>query len=244
MTKKEKIAGIAIDTYKAHSKKFNGLHNDWQNLVRRYENELREKSITAETQSKTRLGQAYSLVENFVSRVIADIPRFHYLARERGDVDFVDEYREFNEYQHDEADSKSQYELVAKWGEICGLAGYKMSWKTEQILHKKRGKEVLGKIITNPALVETLDKMHIGKSVKIDDNETVSNWVIDPIAPFDLVWSPEATEREDCNVLGHKIHNKTVQQLDREGYDVKSFKFRLKSDAAYWQEQLEKHKGE
>lgn len=238
------VEQIAIDTVLAHEDKFSGLKQDWKSLMERYENKLREGSITSETQSKTRLGQAFALVENFVSRVIADIPRFHYLARERGDVEFVEQYKEFNEYQHDEAGSKGAYERVAKWGAITGLGAFKMGWKTEQILHKKKGKEVLGKVITNPALVETLDKMKLGKSIKIDDSETISTWTLDAISPFDLIWNVEASGKEDTYVLGHKIHDKTVKELKRDGYNIKGLASRIKSDTDYWKAQLEEYSGD
>ena len=233
---------VAIDAYNEHTNKFINLKGEWVNFLLRYENEMRAGSITSETQSKTRLGQAFALVENFVSRVISRIPRFHYLARERGDVEFVEQYEQFNEYQHDQANSKDAYEMIAKWGSICGLAGFKMGWKTEQILHKIKGKEVMGKVITNPMLVDAMDKLKLGKSVKVDDNETISNWTIDAIAPYDLIWSVQAMEREDAMVLGHRIHNKTFKQLKQEGYNVKRLAERIKSDENYWKLQTDKYK--
>lgn len=239
-----KIEEIAIDAYTQHTRKFGNLKQLWVQLLERYENRLRGGSITAETQSKTRLGQAFSLVENFVSRVISQIPRFNYLPRERNDVEFVEQYSEFNEYQHDQAGSKDVYEMIAKWGSICGLSGFKMGWKVEQVLHKKKGKEVMGKAITNPALVDLMDKIKLGKSVKVDDDETISNWTIDAIPPYDLIWSTTATEREDCYVLGHRVHNKTYKQLSVEGYDMKNLRARIKNDQDYWKELMEQFKGE
>lgn len=240
----KKIEEIAIQVYQDHTEKYGQLRDKWIRLIRRYENELREDSITAETQSKTRLGQAFALVENFTSRVISQIPRFHYLARERKDVDFVEQYKEFNEYQHDQAGSKDAYEMIAKWGAICGLSGFKMGWKVEEIVHKKKGKEIMGKVVTNPLLVETLDKFKMGKSTKVDDNETISNWTLDSIAPYDLIWNTDAAEREDCYVLGHRVHGKTYKQLKIEGYDVRRLGQRLRNDVDYWREQTEKYKGQ
>ncbi len=242
--KKNKIEEIAITVYKDHHAKFGGLKQVWAKLVTRYENTLREGSITSETQSKTLLGQAFSLVENFTSRVIAQVPSFHYLPREKSDVDFVEQYEEFSRYQHDQAKSKEGYEMIAKWGSICGMSGYKMGWKTEHIIHKKKGKEVLGKIITNPALVGLMDIMKLGKSVKVDDDETISNWTIDSIPPFDLIWSVNAMEKDDCYVLGHMIHNKTFKQLKQEGYDTRKLAQRIRNDVDYWKEKLEQYKGE
>lgn len=239
----KKIEEFAIDAYQDHSSKYTLLKGRWAELLRRYENELRGDSIAAETQAKVRLGQAFALVENFVSRVIATIPRFHYLPRERDDVDFVEQYKEFNEYQHDQAQSKDAFETIAKWGSVCGLAGYKMGWKVEQILHKKKGKEVLGKVITNPTVVEMMDRMKLGQTIKVDENETISSWTLDAIAPFDLIWSTFATEKEDCYVLGHRIHNKTFKQLKNEGYDTRKFSQSLKSDPDYWKDLLDNYKG-
>jgi hypothetical protein len=239
MTKQEQIA---IDVYQEHTLKYVDLKMKWAELLLRYENELRAGSITAETQSKTRLGQAFSLVENFVSRIIAQVPRFHYLPRETDDVEFVDQYEEFNEYQHDIANSKEAYEAIAKWGAICGLSGYKMGWEVEQIVHKKKGKEVFGKVITNPTLLDVMDRLKLGKSVKVDDNETISNWTLDPVAPYDLVWSASAINRDDCYVLGHRIHGKTFKQLRLEGYDTKKLSQRIRNDENYWKQLTDRYK--
>ncbi len=241
---KNKVEQIALDAYQTHTKKYQSLKDKWEELMRRYENEEREGSITEETQSKTRLGQAFSLVEYFVSKVIAQTPRFRYLPREKSDASFTEQYEEFNEYQHDQAMSKDQYEMVAKYGAICGLSGFKMGWRVENILHSKRGKEVLGKTITDPTLVDLMDKVKIGKNVKVNEEETISNWTIDAIAPFDLIWDVRAIDKEDCYVLGHRVHNKTYKDLKRAGYDVKRLSQRIKNDTDYWREQLEKYKGE
>ncbi len=238
-----KLEQVAIEAWQNHNTKYSGLKQRWVELVNRYENEPRPGSITEETETKTRLGQAYALVENFISRIIAQAPQFNYLARERGDTEFVDQYKEFNEYQNQEANSREAFEAIAKWGGICGFGGWKMGWKTEQILRKKKGKEIFGKVITDPTLVATLDTFKIGKSVKIDDDETISNWTIDAIAPYDMIWDVNATETKDCYVLGHKVHNKTVGMLKQEGYDMKKVGQRLKDDKNYWKGQIERYKG-
>ncbi len=158
-----KIEEIAIQSWKDHNTKYQTRKEKWVELVARYENEPRVGSITEETETKTKLGQAYALVENFISRIIAQAPQFNYLARERKDVDFVEQYKEFNEYQNQEANSREAFETIAKWGGICGFAGWKMGWKTEQILRKKKGKEVFGKVITDPTLVATMDALKMGR---------------------------------------------------------------------------------
>lgn len=236
------IEQIAIDTFKEHTDKYLGLKERWTSFVGRYENKVRAGSITSETQSKTTLGQAFSLVENFVSRVISQIPRFHYLPRERADVEFVEQYEEFNEYQHDQANSKDAYEMIAKWGSICGLSGFEMGWKVEEILHKVKGKEIFGKKITDPTIVGMMDAVKLGKSVKVDENETISNWTIDAIPPYDLIWSVNAMEREDCYVLGRRVHGKTIGALKQDGYDMSKLSQRISSDENYWKDISDEYK--
>lgn len=244
MTKKQKVEQIAIDTFIEHTSKFERLNQKWVALMKRYENEERKGSISSETQSNVQLGQAFALVENFTSRVISQVPRFHYLPRERKDVEFVEQYDEFNEYQHDQADSKDEYEMIAKWGGICGLSGFKMGWKIEETIIKKKGTEVMGKVITNPALMDMMKTLKIGRATKVDDKKTISNWTIDAIPPHDLIWDVKSLKRKDCFVLGHKIHNKTIKELRREGYDMKKMNSRIKDDKDYWKEQLDKYKGQ
>ena len=238
-----KIEEIAIQSWKDHNTKYQTRKEKWVELVKRYENEPRVGSITEETETKTKLGQAYALVENFISRIIAQAPQFNYLARERKDVDFVEQYKEFNEYQNQEANSREAFETIAKWGGICGFAGWKMGWKTEQILRKKKGKEVFGKVITDPTLVATMDALKMGKSVKVDDDETISNWTIDAVAPYDMIWNANATEVKDCFVLGHRVHNKTYGMLKEEGYDMTKVSNRIKDDANYWKGLIEENEG-
>jgi len=237
-----KIEEIAISAWKDHNTKYQGLKEKWVELVKRYENQTRVGSITEETETKTYLGQAFALVENFISRIIAETPQFNYLARERGDTEFVEQYKEFNEYQNQEANSREAFESIAKWGGICGFSGWKMGWKTEEIVRKKKGKEVYGKVITNPLLVATMDKFKMGKTVKVDDNETISNWTLDAIAPYDMIWDVNATETSDCFVLGHRVHNKTYGMLKQEGYDMQKVGQRIRDDVNYWKEQTEKYK--
>src|SRR6185369_8053912 len=178
MASRDTIERLAISVLEKHSAYSKPLKEEWTNLYNRYENQLRKGSITAETQAQVRLGQAFALTENFTSKINAQRGRFRYLARERGDSKPAEVYNEFSDYQHDIANSEDAYEEIAKWGGICGLSGFLMGWKVEELVRKKRGKEILGKKITNPILVEMAETLKIGKDVKVDETETISNWTI------------------------------------------------------------------
>lgn len=241
MTKREQIEILAIETLRQHEDTFRDLKEKWTSLYRRYENTLRGESITAETESKVRLGQAYALVENFVSRIMAQAPRFRYLARERGDTKPAEIYNEYSDYQHDQAKSLTFYEEVAKWGAICGLSAIKMGWKKEHIVRKKRAKEfIFGKVITDPTLVGVMDKLKFGKDVKVDDEEDISCWTMEAIRPHDLVWNIEATGPDDATILGHKVR-RTFQYLKNNGYDVDALSQSIISQEDYWRKQMSQY---
>lgn len=237
MASRDKIEQLAVDVMKRHTEYAEPLKEKWTELYSRYENELRKSSITAETEAKIRLGSAYALVENFVSKVIAQNPRFRYLARERGDTKPAEIYNEFSDYQHDQAKSQDEYEEIAKWGGICGLAGFKMGWVVEDIVRKKRGKEILGKKITNPILVDMAEKLNIGKDVKIDETDRISNWTIKAIRPHDLIWDVESTSWEESCVKGHEVR-KTYGQMKAEGYDMRRMAAAIKGQKDYWREKM------
>lgn len=241
MTTKEKIEQIAIETLRQNEDVFRELREKWTSLYHRYENTLRGESITAETESKVRLGQAYALVENFVSRIMAQSPRFRYLARERGDMKPAEIYNEYSDYQHEEAKSLTHYEEVAKWGAICGLSAMKMGWKKERIVRKSRGKEVIfGKVISDPTLVKVLDKLKFGKDIKVDEEEDISCWTMEAIRPHDLIWNVEATGPEDATVLGFKVR-KTIQWLKANGYNVDELQSSIMSQEDYWRQQMSQY---
>jgi hypothetical protein len=240
MTKQDTIEKLVLDVVERHTKYIQPLKEKWTRLYARYENELRSGSITAETEGKIRLGAAFALVENFVSKIIAQNPRFRYLARERGDSKPAEAYNDFNDYQHDVANSQDEYEEIAKWGGICGLAGWKMGWKIEDIIRKKRGKEIAGKKITNPVLLDLADKLRMGKDIKIDETETVSNWTIRAVRPHDLIWDTNFTRFEDSPVKGHRVW-KTFNELKSEGYDMSKLAALVKGSTDYWREQMDKY---
>ena len=239
MATKEQIEKIAVDCIKRHETYSEPLKQKWTELYSRYENELRKKSITAETEAKIRLGAAFALVENFVSKVIAQNPRFRYLARERGDSKPAEVYNDFNDYQHDIAQSQVEYEEIAKWGGACGLSGFKMGWKVEDIVRKKRGKEIMGKKITNPLLVDLAEKLNIGKDVKIDETDRISNWTIRSIRPHDLIWDTNYTRYEESPIKGHRV-SKTFQEMKNEGYEMDGMAGLIVSQADYWRQLMTK----
>lgn len=238
MTKKETIEQIALETLRQHEDTFDELKTRWASLYNRFENKLRSGSITAETEAKVRLGQAYALVENGVSRIMAQSPRFRYLAREKGDTKSADLYNEFSEYQHDQARSQEKFEEAAKWALICGLSGMKMGWKTERIVRKKRAKEaIFGKVITDPTLVSVMDKLKFGKDVKVEEEEDISTWTMDVLRPFDLIWDRDATDPDNATVLGYKAR-KTMRWLEQNGYDTEAIQNSIVGTEDYWKKQV------
>src|SRR5664280_638661 len=236
---KEQIEKMVVDVIARHSTYSQPLKDKWTELNNRYENELRSGSITAETEAKIRLGAAYALVENFTTKVIAQNPRFRYLARERGDSKPAEVYNDFNDYQHDVAGSQEEYEEIAKWGGATGLAGFKMGWMVEDIVRKKRGKDILGKRFTNPTLVDMAEKLNIGKDVKIDETETIANWTIKVVRPHDLLWDTNYTRFNESPVKGHGVE-KTFREMKVEGYDLKGLAGVIKGQKDYWREQMTK----
>jgi|GEM_PF-3090615 len=239
MASRDTIERLAISVLEKHSAYSKPLKEEWTNLYNRYENQLRKGSITAETQAQVRLGQAFALTENFTSKINAQRGRFRYLARERGDSKPAEVYNEFSDYQHDIANSEDAYEEIAKWGGICGLSGFLMGWKVEELVRKKRGKEILGKKITNPILVEMAETLKIGKDVKVDETETISNWTITDLRPHDLIWDVEARKPEDSKVKGYRAR-KTIKELKMEGFDVRRLVGAIKDQPDYWREQMTK----
>lgn len=236
-SKKQKLEKQAVNYIKQHDNTYRYLKEIWLDLYSRYENKPREGSITEDTETKTKLGQAFSLVENFSTRVISQVPRFNYLAREKGDTKNAELYNEFNQYQHEQADSQKQYEQVAKWGAICGMAGWKMGWEQKKTIERKKGKEIIGYKITDPTAMAVLDTMKIGKEYKENEEVEVSNWTITAIKPFDLVWDIEATEVEKANAIGHRVR-KTIGQLKAEKYNTQRLINTLQSDEDYWTQRM------
>lgn len=219
MLNKKQIEGICEDTIRAHRSSFESLKKRWNSLIARYENKLREESISAETESKVALGGAFALVENALPRIFARDPKYKYLGRESKDMEDAEEYNSFSNYQWEEAKARKHIKKIARWALATGLAGWKMGWKKEIFISKKRGKEIFGIKITNPIVVQSLDKLKLGKSVVADEKTSISNYTLQAIPPHKLIWSVESEEFEDCRVFGH-TERRRVSELKGEGYDV------------------------
>lgn len=232
MLKPQTIENICKDTIVAHRSSFTNLKERWDEMLNRYENKLRVDSISADTESKIALGGAFALVENTLPRIFARQPKYKYLGRESGDTDGAELYQEFSEYQWDEADAKKKIEKIARWGLVCGLAGWKMGWKEESVVTKKNGKEILGLKTSNPIIMGLMDKIGVGKNVKIDETSTVANYTLLPIPPHKLIWSVESEEYEDARVFGH-TERKKISELKSAGYDVKGLILEVKSSDAF-----------
>ena len=82
----QKLEELVSDCIVVHRTNFDELKKKWTLLVDRYENKLRENSISAKTRSKVTLGGAYALVENYVARLLNRQPKYKYLGREGDDV--------------------------------------------------------------------------------------------------------------------------------------------------------------
>lgn len=233
MTKQEKIEQIVTSVMENHAAYAVKMHKKFDRLFALYKNELRDESITAETEAKVRLGQGFALVENFVSKIMANQPRFRYAARESSDVNPAEAYNSFNEYQHDEADSMTQYEQIARFGGIFGLAGYKKGWKVEKTIRSSTGREILGVRVSNPTIIRLAEKFKFGKKVKIEKEETISNWTIRALSPYDLIWDVGVDILEDSSVIGHKTVKK-YGELENEGYDMSKVADEAMKNEQYW----------
>ena len=232
---RKRVEQLAIDAYLNHQKKFTGVFERWEELMNRYENKLREDSITAETDSRVTLGGAYSLVENAIPRILARQPKYRYLGREKDDQEEADIYDEFSEYQWEEARVQRKLRLLVKWALITGLAGWRMGWKIEKRVYKKRVKEIAGIEVKNPILEL------IAKNKYKDVEEVTQNYTFHPIKPFDLIWSVEAEDMEDVRILGYKTRQ-TIGELKKEGYNVKNLTTSIQSTDE-WKEKLNQADG-
>lgn len=222
------IENICKDTIKSHRSSFLNLKDRWDEMIGRYENKLREDSISNDTESKVALGGAFALVENALPRIFARQPKYKYLGRETEDSQEAELYQEFSEYQWDEAGVKKKVEKIARWGLACGLSGWKMGWKEEVNVIKRNGKEILGVKTTNPIIMGLMDKLGAGKNIKIDETSVTANYTIQAIPPHKLIWSVEAEEVEEARVFGH-TERKRVSELKSAGYDVSGLILDIKS---------------
>lgn len=241
MLTQKQIESVCKDAIISHRTSFAPLKDRWDEMIGRYENKLREDSISADTESKVALGGAFALVENALSRIFARTPKYTYMGRESDDAQGTELYEQFGNYQWDEAKAKKHVQKVARWGLATGLAGWKMGWKEEVIVEKKRGKEVIGIKVTNPMLMDLLEKINMGKDVIYDEQSVIANYTLKSIPPHKLIWSVEAEEMEDVRVFGH-TERKRIGELKAQGYDMRRIISELKSTDKF-QERIHKQDG-
>ena len=219
----DRLEDICADVIEKHDANFVDLKNKWTDLLDRYENKIRKGSISDKSDSQVTLGGAFALVENYVARLLNRQPKYKYLGRESEDVKDADLYEEFSEYQYTEAEVEPELEEVARWGGICGLAGWVMGWKEETEVTMKYGVEVMGIKTANPIVMKLTDKLGKGKKIKLEGKQTTANYTFDAIKPADLIWNSDAKSRKDLRVFGYKT-SRFIKDLDQEGYDTAKLK--------------------
>ena len=232
---KKQAEQVALQTYKNHRDKFETVKERWLDQLSRYENKLRANSISSKTESKAALGEAYSLVENAIPRLLARKPRYRYLATGRKNAKAIETYDEFSEYQWRKAKVQKKLKMIVKWGLICGLSGWRLGWKDEKKVFKKRTKEILGIEVTNRLLLP------YAKTKVKDVEEVTSTYTFDGIKPFDLVWSVGANDIDDSRVVGYKNRG-TVSELKADGYKIDQLVYNIK-DSDKWQRRMDERDG-
>lgn len=241
MEKMEEVESLAIRTITDHRDSYVSVKSKWSELYERYENKLREGSISSKTESKVTLGGAYALVENAIPRILGRDPKYRYLGRESGDEQVVELYDKFSEYQFEQADARKELHEVVKWGLITGLSGWKMGWKKTETLTYKNAKEIRGKRITNPLFVSALRALRLGNDVKVEETKTISNYTFRAIKPHDLFWSVRARDLSDASVFGH-LDRMSIEDLEAQGFDVEKLVAAAKG-TDYWMDLLKSSDG-
>ena len=232
MLDKKQIEAICKDTIIAHRTSFAPMKKRWDGLIDRYENKLREDSISNDTESKVALGGAFALVENTLPRIFARSPKYKYLGRESEDSDTAEQYQEFSGYQWEEAQAKKKIKKIVRWGLATGLVGWKMGWKEENLVMRKNGKEVLGIKTVNPVIMKLAKMVGIGKDVQIEEKATSANYTLQSIPAHKLIWSVESEEVDETRVFGH-TERKQVSELKNLGYDVKGLIVEIKATSDF-----------
>lgn len=233
---REKVEEYAREVWSTHHDRFSTMKYSWEDLEARYGSKLRANSIAARTEAKAPLGKAYSMVENALPRLLSQQPRYKYMARGREDVETTDMFEEFAQYQWAQAEVQEKLVELTRWGLICGLVGWKMGWKKETKLKKKRVKEIGGIEITNPILDKTLGKFVKRKPKDVE--EVISNYTFEVIKPFDLVWDISATSASNARAMGQTFR-KTIAELEKEGFDTEGLVPSTKREIDYWRERME-----
>jgi hypothetical protein len=235
-----KIEQKAIDMFTAHQSRFLTIKEMWADLEARYSNHSRPGSISERTESNIQLGKAYSMVENALPRLLSQQPKYRYLAVSAEDEEAVEKYEAFGKYQWEEAEVSDKALDLARWGLMIGLVGYKVGWKREARLKKKKEDTILGLEIKKPLIekLPVLKKMTKKKSKEVQ--EVTSNFTFDVIKPFDLIWDVNAICPRDAKMLGHKMR-KTIGELKELGFDTSGIKVSAESD--YWRRRMEEKDG-
>lgn len=219
-----------IEMLNSNEQKYENLRRKWEKLYARYNNEVRPGSITEKTESKVRLAQAFSIVEQSAARSLAQAPRFQFESRKGKNYEAVQKYQQFSSFQWDKNGADKVIEDIYRWGVITGLSGWKVGWKIKKKIVNK--KSTIGFSIENP--------IHGEVSIKTKKNvELVSNnWDIQAIKPFDLLWNDEATGLEDVEMLAHR-ETRTLKQLEFIGFDAKKLRNSILNNQSYWDKQLD-----
>lgn len=228
----KKIEELAIRTVEAHYTSFEVYRNKWAELYNRYQDTLRAGSITAETTTKTTLGQVYAMVEGFVSKMFSQPPRYRYVPRERKDVESAEKYDAFSQYQWEDNKADLVIEEIAKWGAICGLGGWKMGWKEQSVSEDKDGNSIN----------YSYEKSFISNKKKKGE-DSFANWYLEAIAPWDLIWTPTAKtlERDKMPVIGFRTKY-SVMELESLGVDTNKYKQAIKGDQGRWRMMIDKYR--
>lgn len=238
---KDKIEQLAIRTVSSHRDSYEALKHKWTELHKRYENKMREGSISSKTESKVALGGAYSLVENALPRLLARDPKYKYLGRENQDEQVAELYEQFSEYQFDESQARDEVKEVVRWGLITGLAGWKMGWNKKEKIIAKNGKEVRGRRVTNPLFVKFLNTFKLGNDVKVEERTVTSNYTFKAIKPHDLIWSTEAKNLKEARVFGHSDKMR-ISDIKDAGFDVDPLVAKLK-ESDKWEDLMKEQDG-
>lgn len=236
MIENSKIEAIAVKAFTDHRDGYISMKQKWNELYERYENKLRDNSITAKTASKVCLGGAFSLVENAIPRLLGRDPKYKYMGREGDDEQAAELYDQFSEYQFEMAHARRELRYVVNWGLICGLAGWKMGWQETKKMVSKDGKEILGKQVTNELFIKGLEKLKMGKDIKVDEEMTEAGYTFKAIKPQDLIWNTQATSMEDVKVFGHKDRS-TIIELEQAGFETNKLVSSL-GETDYWMNKL------
>lgn len=224
-----KIGQQTIEMLNEHERKYENLRNKWLEFFHCYENKERQGSITEKTESKTRLSQGFSVVEQSVARALARAPRFQYLARKNDKYEDTQAYQDFISYQWDLNNADSVVEEIYRWAVITGISGWKVGWRKKSTIVKED-------VIKGVEELNPLNKNFL--NVTKDTNEVESVWTLQAIKPFDLMWNVEATCADDATMLAHRDTLK-LKDIEAYGFNINKIKTMILSNDSYWDNQLD-----